>query len=214
MKGFDYSKLYDRKIYKFLHPLGRFIVRCKYKVNYVGLENIPDKGGFILASNHLTALDPLYICAGIRNRQLHFMAKKELFDNPIVAWAFTRLNGFPIVRGGSDAQAFGYAVRIPSEGFVLGIFPEGTRSRTFIPQKAKMGVARIAYDAKCGVLPASIYSCDKMKRRTRLTIRFGEMIEYDKLGYGETKPEKEEIRQVADMIMDEITELWRQGHCE
>lgn len=214
MKGFDYSVLCDRKFYDRMRPVGKFIFKRKYKFNYVGLENIPEEGGFILASNHLTSLDPVYIGLVIEKHQLHFMAKKELYDNPIVAKAFTMLNGFPIARGASDKQAFNYAVRVVKEGYVLAMFPEGTRSKTFVPQKAKLGVARIAYEAKAPVLPVSIYSRDKMERHTPVTIRFGKLIPYEELGFGEEAPEKEEIREVADKIMGTITDLWRQGHCE
>lgn len=215
-KGFDYSVLRYRKTYDILMPLGKFIIRCLYKVKHIGVENVPkeNEGGFILASNHLSAPDPMIIATGVKGRQFHFMAKQELYDNPIIKWAFTKVNGFPISRGKGDTEAMEYAVRVPKEGYALGIFPEGTRSRTYVPGRPKMGAARIAFEAKCGVLPVSVYSSDKMKKHTRVTVRFGKMIPYEELGFtSEDKPTKEELRAVSDKIMGEITELWRQGHC-
>lgn len=213
MKGFDYSKLSDSKTYDFLRPVGKLVCKMLYDFEYVGLENIPEEGGFILAANHYTALDPVYISVPIEKRQLHFMAKKELYDNKIVAWAFTKLNGFPIVRGSRDKAALDYAIRIPKEGYVLGIFPEGTRSKTFTPGNAKSGVALIAKEAKAPVLPVSIYNTEKMKKRTKVTIRFGKLIPYEELGFtGEDS--RDEIREVAKNIMGEINKLWEEGHCE
>ena len=85
MKGFNYSaEIKDSKTYEKLRPLGKKIVNMFYKIEYVGVENIPENGGFILASNHIDALDPVFIGLGMEKRQLHFMGKKELFENPLV----------------------------------------------------------------------------------------------------------------------------------
>ena len=213
MKGFDYSVITESKAYETLRPLGERITNMLYKVEYVGLENIPAEGGFILASNHMKALDPLFIAMGIKDRQLHFMGKKELFENPITKWALTKVNGFPIVRGGADKEALDYAIRIPQEGHILGIFPEGTRSKDFKPARAKRGIALIAKEAKADILPVSIYSADQMKKGTKLTIRFGELIPYEKLGFTE-EGSKEEQKNCAKFVMDEIVKLWEMGHCE
>ncbi len=212
MKGFDYSEIKDSKTYESLRPLGERIAGMLYKIEYVGLENVPKEGGFILASNHMKALDPLFISLGIKDRQLHFMGKKELFENPITKWALSKVNGFPIVRGGADAEALDYAIRIPKEGHILGIFPEGTRSKDFKPARAKRGVALIAKEAKADILPVSIYSSDKMKKGTKLTIRFGKLIPYEDLGIAEGS--REELKAAAKFVMEEITKLWEMGHCE
>lgn len=213
MKGFDYSEIKDSKTYDKLRPVGKAVAKLLYKIEYVGLENVPEDGGFILASNHMDALDPVFIAIGLENRQLHFMGKKELFENPVSKWALSKLNGFPIVRGGADTEALEYAIRIPKEGHILGIFPEGTRSKTFKPARAKSGVAMIAKEAKTDVLPVSIYTSDNMKKGTKLTIRFGEIIPYEKLGFTE-EGSREELKTCAKYIMDEIIKLWEMGHCE
>ncbi len=213
MKGFDYSEIKDSKTYDKLRPVGKAVAKLLYKIEYVGLENVPEDGGFILASNHMDALDPVFIAIGLENRQLHFMGKKELFENPVSKWALSKLNGFPIVRGGADTEALEYAIRIPKEGHILGIFPEGTRSKTFKPARAKSGVAMIAKEAKTDVLPVSIYTSDNMKKGTKLTIRFGEIIPYEKLGFTEDGS-REELKTCAKYIMDEIIKLWEMGHCK
>ena len=214
MKAFNYSKLCDRRFYDAMRPVGKLFFRNKFEYHYFGQKNIPSSGGFILACNHFTALDPVYIGLGAANRQLHFMAKSELYENPFVAFAFTRLNAFPVRRGMLDKEAFEYAVRVAKQGYALAMFPEGTRSKTFEPQRAKHGAARIAYEAKVPVLPVSIYTADEMKPHTKLTIRYGELITFEEMGFGTETPDREKIVEVSDMIMERITNLWRQGHCE
>lgn len=212
-KNFDYSRIKEGKAYTILKPLGILICKLMYKIRYVGRENIPATGGFIIASNHIHAIDPLIIGVGIKKRQLHFMAKRELWNNPIVAWMFTTVNGFPISRGSADTTAFKYAERIPSEGYILGIFPEGTRSKDGKIGKGKRGVAAIAADAKCGVLPVSLYNSDGLKKHTKYTVRFGKLIPYEELGFSEDVT-REEQQAVTDRIMDEIKKLQEEGHCE
>lgn len=213
MKGFDYSEVKEGNLYEVMRPVGIALEKMLYKVEYIGMENIPENGGFILASNHVHALDPVFIALGMKNRQLHFMGKKELFENPIVKFFLSKLNGFPIVRGGADSEALNYASRIVKEGYVLGMFPEGTRSKDYKPARAKSGVAVIAKEAKADILPVAIYTSDDMKKGTKLTIRYGEVIPFEKLGISDDSS-RDEIRGCAQNIMDEIIKLWEMGHCE
>ena len=174
MKGFDYSKITEGKFYDKMRPVGVALEKMLYKIEYIGTENIPENGGFILASNHVNALDPVGIALGMKNRQLHFMGKKELFENPITKFFLSKL---------------------------------------FKPAKAKSGVAVIAKAAKADVLPVAIYTSDEMKKGTKLTIRFGEVIPYESLGINDDSS-REEIKACAQNIMGEITKLWEMGHCE
>lgn len=213
MKGFDYSTITEGKLYDVLRPLGKAVCRSRNDVHYVGLENIPKEGGFILASNHLQALDPVYLSIAIEGRQVHYMGKKELFAKPIVRHFLTKLNGFPVVRGGADSEALNYAVRLVNEGYIFGIFPEGTRSKDHKPGKAKSGIARIALASHADILPVSIYNSDDMKKHTKMTIRFGKLIPFEELKLNEDSG-RTEIHAAADYIMSKINELWSEGHCE
>ena len=211
IQNFDYSTVKEGKIYNILRPLGNLIIRLLFKIRYHGQENIPMEGGYILASNHIHMIDPLIISCGIKKRQMHFMAKKELWNNPFVAWAFTKVNGFPISRGSADVTALRYAESIPKEGYILGIFPEGTRSRDGQIGKAKRGVSAIAKEAKCGVLPVSVYNSDNLKKHTLYTVRYGQFIPYEELGFSDN-PTREEEQAVADKIMEAIKKLQEEGH--
>lgn len=214
MKGYDYSReIKYSKAYDKLRPIGVSFIKTQYKVEYVGLENVPDEGGFILAANHISALDPVYIAVGVKNRQIHYMGKKELFENPFTNWLFTKANAFPIARGKADSEALNYAIRDVKEGNVLGIFPEGTRSKDGKIGRAKSGVALIAKEAKADVLPVAFCSTDNFKKGTKLTVRFGKMIPFSELNLGEDS-QREDLKTAAKYIMDKITALQEEGHCE
>lgn len=215
MKGFDYNReIKDSKVYEFGRKLAPIINKKMFKVEYIGLENVPAEGGFIVASNHQHALDPVIVSAGIKNRQLHYMGKKELFDNKLVGSLLKKVNGFPVARGAGDAKALEYAVRLVKEGNVLGIFPEGTRSKDCKPKRAKRGVCVIAREAKADVLPVSIFTDDNAKFGTKLTVRYGEIIPFEKLGIGGKECSRDELKQATNYIMDKIVALWEEGHCE
>lgn len=213
MKGFDYSTISESKMYDHLRSFGKVVCKTQHDVKYVGVENIPEEGGFIIAANHINALDPVYIALAVENRQIHYMGKKELFTKPVIRWFLKKFNGFPVVRGGADSEALNYAVRLVKEGYVFGIFPEGTRSKDFKPAKAKSGIARIAAAAHADILPVSIYNSDNMKKHSKLTVRYGEIIPFEELHINE-ESDRAEFKAAADYIMDKITKLWGEGHCE
>lgn len=187
------------------------ILKGLYRVKYVGKENLPRGGGFIMASNHLLALDPFYIALGSK-KELYFMAKSELFERSAFSAFLRLLNAFPIKRGTFDRSALKFAIKIIKDGAVLGIFPEGARSmKDYLPHEAKPGIAYIAHKCKCDVVPVSIYNDKKSKVFTRLTVRYGEPIKYKDLMLGDF-PDTEDYCRAADMIMKKIKELWAMGH--
>ena len=212
MKPFDYRRVKDHATYHILMPLNILLFnKTMFRVTFVGKENVPKQGGFILASNHIHFLDPLVI-AGSRARVMHFMAKEELFHNPAAAFFLTRFNAFPVKRGSSDKSSVEFAIRVVKEGQVLGIFPEGTRSPDGRPGTPKAGVALIAKQAHADVLPVSIYSAQPSKYWTELTVRFGKLIPYDELGITQEGGTRE-LRDASRLIMDRITALWEEGPC-
>ncbi|MCR5523333.1 MAG: 1-acyl-sn-glycerol-3-phosphate acyltransferase [Clostridia bacterium] len=212
-RKFDYSKIKEHRIYDILRPVGVLVCKLFFKVRYTGQENIPDEGGFILASNHIHALDPLIIALGMKKRQMHFMGKRELFENAFIGKCLTLVNGFPVSRSSSDSAALGYASRIPEEGYVLGIFPEGTRSKDGNPGKAKRGVADIAFNSKCGILPVCVYNDEGLKKRSKYTVRYGKFIPYEELGMSEEATREEKL-ECAEAVMSKIVELREEGHCD
>ena len=210
-KSFHYDPDKKNKTYFRLRPIGRFLVRFVFRKQVIGTENIPQDGGFILACNHITAIDPVFLVSTCP-RELHFMGKSSLFQKPFSRWFMTSMNGFPVDRGSTDMKAIRYAQELLRRGHVLGIFPEGTRSKTRTPQRAKGGVAMIAKETKADILPVSIYFSEKPRFRSRLTIRYGEVIPYASLGMTEGEHSAQELRAAAALVMERITALWQQEH--
>lgn len=209
--NFDFSRTKPRFLYRILRPLANIIVRSRYEVEYIGAENIPESGGFILASNHITVLDPVIIAVACK-RPLHFMAKEEIFRNKIAGWFFAGLNSFPVDRTKFDEDAINYAIEIVKQGDAMGIFPEGTRSPDFTPKKGKGGVCYIAKMCKCDVVPVSIYTSDRAKKGTKLTVRYGKPIPHEELQFDPESIKMKDLRYAANLIMQRITELWEIGH--
>lgn len=208
---FDFSNHKPHFAYGFLRPLANIVTKAKYKIEYIGVENIPQSGGFIMAANHITALDPVIISVACK-RPMHFMAKDDLFQNKLIGWAMAQLNAFPVDRSKFDYDAVNYAIEIVERGGILGIFPEGTRSPDFTPQKGKGGVCYIAKMCKCDVLPVSIYTCDEAKTGTKLTVRYGKPIKHEDLKFDPNSTKMKDLRYATNLIMEEITKLWEEGH--
>lgn len=156
--------------YVVLGPLLRLVYRPKVQ----GLENIPDRGPVILASNHLSFLDNLFIPLVVRRRVV-FLGKAEYFDSPKTRWFFRLANVIPVRReGGSGAEAAVRAgVRALQAGQVVGIYPEGTRSPDGRLYRGKTGAARMALLARCPVVPLALVGTREVLPPERKAPRLG-----------------------------------------
>ena len=98
-----------------------------YRLEVLGKENIPEHSEYILAANHLSTLDPPLVC-GIINKGVAYMAKKELFDNLFLRWWLDWLGAFAVDREKLGISTIKTVMSIKQTGWVLGIFPQGTRT--------------------------------------------------------------------------------------
>ncbi len=205
---FDYQKKEDRSLYKIALPFIKAFANVNYKISCYGQENIPKKKRrLIIACNHISFADPSVIISFFPY-SIHFIAKSEIFENPVTAFFASNLNAFPVRRGLSDRNAIKYACDILDQDKILGIFPEGRRVRSAIPEKAKRGVAFISKRTGADVLPASLYLDTKEDVvRPKLTLRFGRVLKNSELFDNDKS-----LDEVADMIMNEIEKLWELGH--
>ena len=169
----------NARFYDFLRPFVRAYYRLVWGVRPSGEENVSAPGGYILCSNHVHARDPFVLATCVR-RRLRFMAKAELFKNRIVGGFISAIGAFPIRRGESDLGAVRESIKILNEGHVLGIFPQGTRSRDNQHTRMEPGVAMIALRAGSQVVPAYIDGPYRLFRRTRVI--FGAPVAFDDLG--------------------------------
>ncbi len=194
--------LYD----KLVKRLGGLFRRV-YKLEVKGTENIPDDGGFIIASNHTASFDPVMLILSVP-RRLHFMAKKEVFDTPVLGKLAKKVEMFPVNRGSVDMKAIKTALGYVNNGEVVGIFPQGTRMPGVDPKetKAKEGVAMLSYHTKCRVLPAFIKTKKrKLKPFSKTTVIIGKPIELDELDIKNGTPS--EYRRATDRIFGDICAL-------
>lgn len=211
MKEFDYSQVKHYKLYNFIKVVFNPLIKLLYHVKFKGLENLPDANAkYIVAINHTCAFDPVFVAAPKQVPPLHFMAKVELFKNPVAAWFITHMYGFPVKRGKNDTSAIDYGIKILEEGHVMAICPEGKRikDKDGVPQKAKAGVAVIAKATGADVLPVAICCDGKIKAGKHVTVSYGKLIKNSEMGLDRENIGPHDIKDAANMVMDRITELW------
>lgn len=189
--------------YYFARGIARFVFRLFYKIEYLGKENIPEGGGYIVAANHRSLADPVFIGLAFRER-LYYMAKKELFVFPL-KYLFRALGAFPVDRGAGDTGALTVAEDIVREKKILGIFPQGKRAKNNEPLKPKSGVAVIAKATKADILPVNISFSGRLHFRSRVYVSFGTLIPYADLGIDEEHIAT--VKNASRLIMDRINEL-------
>jgi 1-acyl-sn-glycerol-3-phosphate acyltransferase len=204
-----------------LGPLMR--LTCHPKVR--GAEHIPDRGGAILASNHLAVADSFFLPLMIR-RRLTFLAKREYFTTPGVrGWCkrqfFSAAGQIPIDRSSASAAqaALDTGVRLLAQGKLLGIYPEGTRSPDGRLYKGKTGVARTALQAGVPVIPVVMVGTDrvsprgtKMWRPHPVEIRFGAPLDFSR--YAGLAGDRFVERSMVDEIMYSLMELSGQEYVD
>jgi len=113
--------------YRFLLNLVGIVLGFFWKPQYVGHDNIPKAGPVVLCANHINAMDPFMIAFGME-REIYFLAKEELFRKTILRHFLYRTGMIPVKRGQSDRHAIRTVLTRLSEGKIIGVFPEGTRS--------------------------------------------------------------------------------------
>lgn len=216
MVSFDYSEVKHYKFYGFVKKVFGPLFRMIYKLEFKGLENVPpeDGGRYIVAINHTSAFDPVFVSMPKEVPPLHFMAKVELFKNPVVGWVIKHLYGFPVKRGKGDTSAIEYGEKIIEEGHVMAICPEGKRikDKNGVPQKAKSGVAVIAKATNASVLPVAIYCDGPIKAGKKVVISYGKLLSLSDMGLDKEEIGPHDIRFAANTVMDKIIELWEAEH--
>jgi 1-acyl-sn-glycerol-3-phosphate acyltransferase len=161
--------------YGFLNAVGfRELLRRLYRIEVVGAERIPASGPAILVANHASIWDPFVLGVATR-REIHYMAKAELFRRRPVAAALRSLNAFPVERGGGDTAAISEAAGLLGRGALLGMFPQGTSK----PERQSgwhRGAARLALVTGAPLIPVRLSGTRPLPRRTRVCIDVGEPI--------------------------------------
>lgn len=155
--------------------VARPLFKLVMQLDVTGLEHVPPTGGFVLASNHLSNWD-VFAMQLTLPRTIFFMGKAELFRFGPLGALLRDFGAFPVYRGQSDDWALHHARRVLDAGQVLGMFPEGHRSKGRGLGPAKTGSARLALEAHCPILPMAVTGTDRLlsafPSRTHVTVAF------------------------------------------
>jgi 1-acyl-sn-glycerol-3-phosphate acyltransferase len=201
----------------FFGPLFRLLYRPKGQ----GRENIPTEGPVLLASNHLSFLDSLFIPILV-NRPVVFMGKAEYFEKRRTRWFFKMLKVIPVRRESPHGaeEALVTAADVLRGGGVVGIYPEGTRSPDGRLYRGKTGVARLALETSATVVPVVVFGTRDLqppgRRLPRLTgyvrVVYGRPLRFDR--FEGKEHDRFALRSVTDEIMYEIMMMSGQAYVD
>lgn len=171
-----------RSFFQFLITHICYMIRFRvvYRLEVQGRENIPEDNDYIVAANHLSTLDPPLVCA-LMKRPLAYMAKKELFENPFMRWWLNWLGAFAVDREKLGVSTIKTVLTIKKTGWVLGIFPQGTRQEPGCVSNITKGFASLAKTTKCGILPVGIVGTQDAKSvpfSGKIIVKIGKVIPY------------------------------------
>jgi 1-acyl-sn-glycerol-3-phosphate acyltransferase len=194
-------------LWAFLQLLCRALTTVLFDLKVSGERNVPRSGGVLLLTNHQSYLDPVLIGVRLR-RPLSYLAKSELFDNPLLGWLIRSLNAFPVRQGRADIGAMRESIRLLQLGHLLNIFPEGSRCEDGRLQPMLPGSALVVKRAKVPVLPVAIVGSFRAWPKHRrfftpapIRVRYGKPVRLDHLDTDEI------TRRVGELIGALVAEL-------
>jgi 1-acyl-sn-glycerol-3-phosphate acyltransferase len=181
----------------------------RWHVQTSGAEHIPLEGPAVIATNHVGYLDFVFVgyAARERKRLVRFMAKKEIFDHKVAGPLMRGMKHVPVDRYGSASDSIDHAVSALKGGEVIGMFPEGTISRSFVPRAGKSGAARMAMVAGAPLIPGAVWGSQRIltkgrpknfERKLLITVSFGDPVGYTPV---------DDPAEVTTRLMSSISEL-------
>jgi len=197
-------------LYGILKPPAVVLMRLLFRLEPRGREHVPMTGPVLLAANHVSVLDPPLV-GGAVPRELHFMAKEELFRIPLFGRLIGALNAHPVKRDGSDGRALKAAIRLLAEGHAMLVFPEGTRGMEGRLGEGKAGAGMLAVLSGAPVVPVFISGSAQalppgqaVPRRAKVRVTFGPALHFKGKGEGDRK---DRYREASAEIMRAIAQL-------
>ncbi|HET7578571.1 MAG TPA: lysophospholipid acyltransferase family protein [Bacillales bacterium] len=172
-----------------------------HRLKVIGAENVPKEGGVLLCGNHINNLDPPLVGAA-SPRPVHFMAKAELFEVPILKSLLPKIHAFPVKRGAGDRQALRAGLKVLDDGKIMGLFPEGTRSKDGKLGKAFSGAGFFALRSSAHIVPCAIMG--SYRPPARVTVIFGEPIDFSEL-----REQKTSATRATEIIMENVRLLMK-----
>lgn len=196
-------------MYGFIKALLRCYFRIAYNLKFEGRENIPTDTTVIYTPNHRSNADPPLVGSFLKGH-ISFMAKEELFKNKIFAWLVRSLGAFPVSRGKGDMKVIDTSIeRLENDS--LMIFPEGGRSKDGKVQKGHTGAALIAARSGKCIVPVGVVYGDKLRFRTKVTIKYGKPIDPAEYVESREEPNPRQLVKLKNRYMADIKELVEGG---
>ncbi len=183
-------------------------------------EIVPDEGGVIFAANHLSFIDSMLLMYSVR-RKVSFLGKSEYLDHPVTRAVFPASGMIPVDRTGRGVgRSLTQAVDKLNAGEIVGIFPEGTRSRDGLLHKGHPGVAHLALRSGAPIVPVGIIGTDKAqppgarlpRHRSEVRLRFGPPVDLG--AWAGARPTGSVKREIADQVMRSIADLSGQTYVD
>lgn len=185
------------------------LILLAFRTRVLDIDRVPHSGGVILAGNHVSYADPVMLWCKTP-RRMFFMAKSELWNHRLLAFALDRVLAFPVRRGEADRAAISKATELLKAGEVVGMFPEGTRTRDTGGElgSAHSGVAFVALRAGVPIVPVGIAGTDRIRpegwrmlRFPRVTIAYGEPVRPEDFS---SLDKRERLDAMTALVMERI----------
>jgi 1-acyl-sn-glycerol-3-phosphate acyltransferase len=179
-----------------------------YRTRAIGIENIPAGGPVIVTPNHFSQMDHFF-GAVYATRRVQFMAKSQLFTNPILTYIFTHGGVFPVRRGHNDEEAFTTAETILDRNGAVLMYAEGGRSRSGDLGEPKRGVGKLALESGAPVVPCAIHGSAGVRgwkkfRFPKVTVQYGEPLTFPAV----ENPSREQQVEAAKEVFDQVRKMY------
>jgi len=188
----------------------RLVFAILFRCRYIGANHVPKTGGVILAANHASYLDPPLVGAGL-DRDINYLARQSLFRFPLIGRLLRSWNSVPVDREGGGARGLKNILDRLLGGAGIILFPEGTRSYHGKLQPAHAGIGLTVAKSDAPVVPVRVFGSheawgrnQKLPRPKRITVKYGEPIQFEKLRAEARNCSKERLKQIYQQIADEI----------
>lgn len=184
----------------------KWVFKAMFRIKTTGLENENVEGPVIYCANHMSNWDPVLVACETK-RTINFMAKKELFDVPVLKWLLSALGAFPVDRTGNDLAALKQTIAALNDGARICLFPQGTRCPDVEPSSTtvKGGAAMIARHAKATLVPIGIYTRNyRIKLFRKVYITVGTPKKFEELGFTGSR---EDYDRITQGLFDDICKL-------
>lgn len=203
-------------LYWIILPIVWVLIHILWRIEVIGLDKVPRDRAIVLAPNHISDLDPVFVLGMILDfSRYRILAKKELFKNPFIGWFLGCLGAVPIDRGKGDTETIDRVIAECEQGTKVLVFPEGTRSKDGRLGKLKSGAFVIAAKAGADILPCRIiYDTPDARVHLfcRIRICFGELIPAGEAKPDDPRHEVRQLRALRTQVTAQLEELYAQHH--